>query len=159
MLYFTVRYCLMEWGIEKHCDENMMRRASCVSVSLLLPAWLISSRSGLAQSLSRVQLFATPWTAAHQAPLSMVFPRQEYWSGLPFPPPGDLHDPGIEPGFAALQVDSLALGHLGSPWANYMSLILCKVILNYRNEGMTVECLTCRKCSINVNYYLILYPN
>jgi len=47
--------------------------------------------------LSRVQLFAAPWTVAHQAPLSMGFPRQEYWSGLPFPPSGDFSDPGIEP--------------------------------------------------------------
>ena len=42
-------------------------------------------------------LFMTPWTIAHQAPLSLEFPRQEYWSGLPFPSPGDLPDPGIEP--------------------------------------------------------------
>ena len=49
-----------------------------------------------ARLLSCVQLFATPWTAAFQAPLSMGFSRQEYWSGLPFPPPGDLPDPGIE---------------------------------------------------------------
>ena len=46
--------------------------------------------------LSRVQLFATPWTVARQAPLSMGFPRQEYWSGVPLPPPGDLPNPGIE---------------------------------------------------------------
>ena len=46
---------------------------------------------------SRVQLFVTPWTVAHQAPLSMGFSRQEYWSGLPCPSPGDLPDPGIEP--------------------------------------------------------------
>ena len=46
--------------------------------------------------LSHVQLFATPWTVAHQAPLSMEFSRQEYWSGLPFPPIGDLPDPGIK---------------------------------------------------------------
>ena len=46
---------------------------------------------------SRVQLFATPWTVAHQAPLSMGFSRQEDWSGLLCPPPGDLPDPGIEP--------------------------------------------------------------
>ena len=50
-----------------------------------------------AKSLSHVQLFATPWTVAHQAPLSMGFSRQECWSGLPFPPPGDLPEPGIEP--------------------------------------------------------------
>ena len=49
-----------------------------------------------AQVLSRVLLFETPWTIAYQAPLSMVFPRQEYWSGLPVPPPGDLPDPGIK---------------------------------------------------------------
>ena len=47
-------------------------------------------------SLSRVQLLSTPWTVAHQAPLSMGFLRQEYWSGLPFPAPGALPDPGIE---------------------------------------------------------------
>ena len=47
--------------------------------------------------LRRVRLSATPWTEAHQAPQSMDFSGQEYWSGLPFPPPGDLSDPGIEP--------------------------------------------------------------
>ena len=53
--------------------------------------------------LSRVPLFATPWTAARQAPLSMGFSRQEYWSGLPCPPPGGLPDPGIEPRSPALE--------------------------------------------------------
>ena len=52
--------------------------------------------------LSHVQLFATPWTVAHQAPLSMEFSRQEYWSGLPFPSPRDLPNPGIEPMSPAL---------------------------------------------------------
>jgi len=47
--------------------------------------------------LNRVQLFATLWTVAHQAPLSVRFSRQEYWSGLPCPPPGDIPDPGIQP--------------------------------------------------------------
>ena len=55
------------------------------------------------KSLSRVQLFVTPWTIAYQAPWSMEFSRQEYWSGLPFPSPGDLPNPGIEPGVPALQ--------------------------------------------------------
>ena len=50
-----------------------------------------------AQSLSHVQLFATPWTIAHPAPLSMEFSKQEYWSSLPFPTPRDLPDPEIEP--------------------------------------------------------------
>ena len=52
--------------------------------------------------LSRVRHFATPWTVAYQAPQSMGFSRQEYWSGLRFPSPGDLPDPGIEPGSLAL---------------------------------------------------------
>ena len=60
-----------------------------------------------AESLSRVQLFATPWTVAHQAPPSMEFSRQEYWSGFPFPSPGDLPDPGIKPRSPALQADAL----------------------------------------------------
>ena len=54
-----------------------------------------------------VRLFAAPWTVAYQAPPSMGFSRQEYWSGLPFPSPGDLPDPGIEPGTPALQADAL----------------------------------------------------
>ena len=59
------------------------------------------------QSLSRVRLFVTPWTVAHQAPPSMGFSRQEYWRGLPFPSPGDLPDPGIKPRSLALQTDAL----------------------------------------------------
>ena len=55
-----------------------------------------------AQSLSHIQLFATPWTEAHQPPLSMEFPRQEQWSGLPFPTPGDLPHLGVEPMSLAL---------------------------------------------------------
>ena len=59
------------------------------------------------KSLSRVRLFAIPWTVVFKAPLSMEFPRQEYWSGLPFSSPGDLPDPGIEPRSPTLQADSL----------------------------------------------------
>ena len=61
----------------------------------------------LVKLLSRVRLFVTPWTVANQTPLSMGFSRQENWSGLPFPAPGDLSDPGIKPGSPALQADSL----------------------------------------------------
>ena len=57
--------------------------------------------------LSRVRLFATPWTIAYQAPQSMGFSRQECWSGLPFPSPGYLPDPGIEPGSPVLEIDDL----------------------------------------------------
>ena len=59
------------------------------------------------KSLSRVRLFATPWTIAYQASPSMGFSRREYWSGLPFPSPGDLPDPGIEPGSPTLEADTL----------------------------------------------------
>ena len=59
------------------------------------------------KSLSRVRLFVTPWTVAYQAPPSMGFSRQEYWSRLPFPSPGDLPDPGIEPWSPAFQADTL----------------------------------------------------
>ena len=59
------------------------------------------------KSLSRIRLFATPWTVAYQAPPSMGFSRQECWSGLPFPSPGDLPDPGIKPGSPTLQADAL----------------------------------------------------
>ena len=59
------------------------------------------------KSLSRVRLFATPWTVAYQAPPSMGFSRQEYWSGLPFSSSGDLPDPAIKPRSPALQADTL----------------------------------------------------
>ena len=64
----------------------------------------------LVKLLSPVQFFAAPWTAAYQAPPSMGFSRQEYWSGLPFPSLGDLPDSGIKPRSSALQTDSLPSG-------------------------------------------------
>ena len=76
-----------------------------MSVLLLSSLWdvarilnhFISQFIGVRELLSGVWLFATPWTVAHQAPLFMDFSKQEYWSGLLFPSPGDLSDPGIEP--------------------------------------------------------------
>ena len=67
------------------------------------------------KSLSPVRLFATPGTVAYQAPPSMRFSRQEYWSGLPFPSPGDLPDPGIEPRSPALLADTLTSEPPGKP--------------------------------------------
>ena len=60
------------------------------------------------------ETFATPWTVAHQSPLSMGFSRQEYWCGLPFPSPGDLPNSEIEPVSPTMQVDFLLLNHLGN---------------------------------------------
>ena len=75
------------------------------------------------KSLSCVQLFATAWTVAYQAPPSIGFSRQECWSGLPFPSPGDLPDPGIKPGSPALQADALTSEHQGSGCASYFSSV------------------------------------
>ena len=68
------------------------------------------------KSLSRVQLFTTPWTVVYQALPSMEFSRQGYWSGLPFPSPGDLPNPGIEPGSPALRVDISLAEPPGNPY-------------------------------------------
>ena len=76
---------------------------------------------------SCVQLFATVGAIACQAPLSMGFSRQEYWSGLPCPPPGDLSDPGIEPSSLALQADSWLLSHLGSPWQFLTEMLIAQL--------------------------------
>ena len=67
-------------------------------------------------SLSHVRLFATPWTVAYQAPLSMGFSSQEYWNGLPFPSPGYLSDPGIEPMSLAFRTDALLSESAGKPY-------------------------------------------
>ena len=65
--------------------------------------------------LSCVQLFVTPWTVAHQAPLSMGLSQQEYWSGLPFTSPGDLPNPGMKPEYPAMQANSLPSEPPGKP--------------------------------------------
>ena len=78
----------------------------------------------MCELLSCVQLFVTPWTVAHQARLSMGFPRQKYWSGLPCPSPGDLPDPVIKPGSPALQADSLPPEPPGKPSRTLFQLIL-----------------------------------
>ena len=72
-------------------DINYLVTMSTQPPDLLQPVCVCVSR------FSHVQLFATLWTVAHQGPLPMEFSRQEYWSGLPCPPPGDLPDPGIKP--------------------------------------------------------------
>ena len=80
------------------------------------------------KSLSRVRLFVTPWTIAHQAPPSKGFSRQEYWSGLPFHSPRDLPDPGIKPRSPTLQADALTSEPPGKP----MPLIKPLIIIEWR---------------------------
>ena len=95
------------------CDELLqVIPLKCPSLSLRYCACMLSR-------FSHVQLFATPWTVACQAPLSMGFSRQENWIGLPCPPPGDLPDPVIEPTSPAApgsQAASLPLSHQGNLW-------------------------------------------
>ena len=82
----------------------------------LSPAvFLRLSPSAVLRRFSHVRFFPTSWTVAHQAPLSMGFSRQEYWSGLLFTSPGDLLDPGVEPESPALKADSLLSEPPGKP--------------------------------------------
>jgi len=111
-----------ETGSRKsHRDENRTSRTACTPSSSLLWHLAISevpwadSIVKWVKLLSRVWLFTTPWTIACQAPSSAGFSRQEYWSGLPLPSPGDLPDPGIEPRSPALQADSLPSELPGNP--------------------------------------------
>ena len=122
----------LQTGLLGQCWHPVTRTLSRLVSTL---PWLSShsmTHAGLqsvrAQLPSRVWLLTTPWTAAHQAPLCMGFSRQEYWNELPFPPPGDLPDPGIEPVSPELQVDS-------SPLSHQRSLVMCNsrccVVLYY----------------------------
>ena len=91
------------------------------------------------KSFSCVRVFATPWTVAYQAPPSMGFSRQEYWSGVPFPSPGDLPDPGIEPGSPTFQADALTSEPPGKPRG------LSIVTLNLRNYDLKVKPISLQK--------------
>ena len=99
-----------------------------------------------AQLLSHVLLFIIPWTVARQAPLSMGFSRQESWSGLPCPSPGDLSHPGIcLLGLWHWQMDSLPLCHLGSPTYTYFQIFA--LIVYYKTMGIV-------PCTHNHHYML-----
>ena len=98
---------------------------------------------------------ATPWTVAHQAPLSLGFPRQEYWSGLPFPYPGNLLNSRIEPVSPAWQVDSLPLNHQGrSNLTSAMNTLgfpvaqLVKILPAMQETWVKTFFLTCASLSI-----------
>ena len=98
--------------------QNSSCNRVCHWLQVCLTKWLLKVKL---KSLSFVQLFGTPWTVAQQAPPSMEFSRQEYWSGLPFPFPGDLPDPGIE--LLALQADALLSEPPGNPILNFFSIL------------------------------------
>ena len=99
-------------------QESITQYAGHINLYSLLPTLVVCV-------LTCVQLFVTPWTRAHQAPLSMGFPRQEYWSGFPFPTSWDLPDPGIEP--TSLSSPTLASGSFttGATWEAHLLLWNC----------------------------------
>ena len=102
-------------------------------------------------SLSCAQLFVTHWTVDHQVPLSMGFLRQEYQSGLSFPSPGDLPDPGMEPVSPALQVDSLPAKLSGKPLSVLRGLIRVKDEPVLQGVGLDVQeksALICKICQL-----------
>ena len=88
------------------CENCISLQKFNILIHIVLDPVILISGSEM-KSLSRVRLFVTPWIVAYQAPPSMVFSRQEYWSGLPFPSPGDLPDPGTKPGSPTLEADAL----------------------------------------------------
>ena len=92
--------------------------------------------------LSHVRLFATPWTVACQAPLSVGFSREEYWSGLPFPSLEDLPDSGIKPGSPTLQADPLPSELAGKPifYHIWIYLVFLIVFCQRRKETLAMDC-------------------
>ena len=88
---------------DHHLIQHILSRPG-----IFLPTPCFIKEKEREKSLSHVRLFATPWTIAYHAPLSMGFSKQEYWSGLPIPSPKDLLDPGIKPRSPALQADALS---------------------------------------------------
>ena len=115
-------HCMVSWPSQVSWTCRSSAQSLFPSVYGVLPGCLSVSKFPLfirtfvvvVQSLSTVQLFWDSWTVAYQAPLSMGFSRQEYWSGLPFTSPGDLLDPGIKLVSPAWQANSLPLRYLGS---------------------------------------------
>ena len=97
-----------------HPEPGIKPRSPALQADSLLSGPLGSPLYVKVKSFSHVRLFATPWTVARQAPPSMGFSRLEYWSGLPFPSPGYLPDPGIKPQSPILQADSLPSEPQGS---------------------------------------------
>ena len=104
LLFFNFHLLVFQTLTSKMCTESFPKGRKAVSEVNLLRC---------------VRLFVIPWTVAYQAPPSMGFSRQGYWSGLPFPSPGDLPDPGIKPRSPALQADALPSVPPGKPLLIY----------------------------------------
>ena len=132
-----------------------------LNLSLLFKCIYIYVNACMLSCFSSVRLFATLWTAAHQAPLSMEFPRQEYWSGLPCPPRGDLPHPGIEPSSLKSphwQVGSLPLVPPGKPHLICtLSLKKSLQIKKTKKQQQQNKTWTCEETCI-LNYSSLLKP-
>ena len=108
------------------------------------------------KSLSRVRLFVTPWTVAYQASPSTGFSRQEYWSGLPFPSPGDLPNPGIEPRSPTLEADALTSEPPGKPQSD--SVINIYILFHFslsRDIEHSSLCYTVGLCCLFILYVVV----
>ena len=109
-LFFQISYQVFSFFLLNASRDHFCSRAVFLGIHQVLHQHLspgdafvlVASVWSEVKLLSHVQLFAPPWTVAYQAPLYMGFSRQEYWSGVPFPSPGDIANPGIEPGSPAL---------------------------------------------------------
>ena len=137
------------WCLPPHCTAFLVERFRYYLCQLrILVAFPSLDTLCMLHHFSCVQLFATPWTVACQAPLSMGFSRQEYWSGLPCPPPGDLPDTGIEPASPAtpaLRMNPLPMSYQGSPDTLY-SLNTCSLHFYYDYMLWTENRLGCGQC-------------
>ena len=101
------KHLLISWLQSQSAVILESRKKKPVTDFFVSPSICHEMMGSEVKSLSRVRLFPIPWTVAYQAPPSLGFSWQEYWSGLPFPSPGDIPNPGIEPESPALQADSL----------------------------------------------------
>ena len=121
---------------------------TCFSLLLVCVSRSIQSDSG------------SPWTVAWQAPLSMEFSRQESWKGLPFPSPGDLPDPGIEPRLPALQADSLLSEPPGKPWCLLLMCVqfLCHQICPFLSFIGSGSHASLRKAFYIIRLFLHSFP-
>ena len=120
-----IESCSVTWSDKIFiCESYIKTKTDCmkqwylivVVVELISRVWLFRKKEKKVKSLSHVRFFAVPRTVTYQAPPSMEFSRQEYWNGLPFPSPGDLPNPGIEPGSPTLQADILPSEPPGKPY-------------------------------------------
>ena len=120
-----------------HCPP-MRTSTESISVVKMLIFHIDYFKNCKVKSFIRFRLFATPWTLAHQAPPSMGFSRQEYWSGLPFPSPGDLPNPGIKPRSPTLRSDVLTSEPPGKPLKIVKIWVFKNKYKGFKREGFSL---------------------